>query len=126
MKLYGIFAFKQYDIVKEPDTKTLGPSGSWRIIKNEENLPWSAWVGACGMRMSLSQSHCDLKSFADFNYALRSTAGKTAYYGFKALSHSKPGESVFVSSAYGPVGRQSLSAFPLPLTTYSSMHTGLF
>lgn len=32
-------------------------------------------------------------------------AGKTAFYGFKALSHSKKGENVFVSSAYGPVGQ---------------------
>lgn len=37
--------------------------------------------------------------------ALAPTAGKTAYYGFKALSHSKKGEKVFVTSAYGPVGQ---------------------
>lgn len=30
--------------------------------------------------------------------------GKTAYYGLEKLAKAKSGESIFVTSAYGPVG----------------------
>lgn len=49
-KLYGIFNFQSYDIIKSEDLSTLGSSGAWRVIENKENIPWSAWVGAAGMR----------------------------------------------------------------------------
>jgi NADPH-dependent curcumin reductase CurA len=51
-----------------------------RVIENKEKIPWSLYVGLAGM------------------------AGQTSYYGWKAFSDAKKGETVFVSGAAGPVG----------------------
>ncbi|KIK63107.1 hypothetical protein GYMLUDRAFT_41420 [Collybiopsis luxurians FD-317 M1] len=50
------------------------------LVRPEPSLPWSVYIGAAGM------------------------PGQTAYYGWKAYSKAKAGETVFVSTAAGPVG----------------------
>jgi len=70
--LYGHFPFQQYVVVK--DTSSL------RVLKNEEKLPWSLYVGVCGM------------------------PGQTAYHAWKEFAHPKQGDVVFVTAASGPVG----------------------
>ncbi|KAH9937947.1 hypothetical protein B0H21DRAFT_825392 [Amylocystis lapponica] len=71
--IYDIFPFQQYWIAKKP-------SPSQRILKNEENLPWSAYVGVLGM------------------------PGQTAFYGWNEYSLAKKGDVAFITSAAGPVG----------------------
>ncbi|TDL20588.1 NAD-P-binding protein [Rickenella mellea] len=68
--IYGFLPFQEYAILKE--TK------AFRVISNEANIPWSAYVGVCSM------------------------PGQTAYYGWRALAEAKKGETLFVSA--GPVG----------------------
>lgn len=51
-----------------------------RVLPNVEGLPWSVYTGIAGM------------------------AGQTAYIGWKLFSKAKKGETVFVSTAAGPVG----------------------
>ncbi|GJJ15254.1 hypothetical protein Clacol_009530 [Clathrus columnatus] len=51
-----------------------------RVIKNDEKLPWSTYLGVLGM------------------------PGQTAYIGWKQYSQAKKGETVFVTSAAGAVG----------------------
>ncbi|OBZ77792.1 Zinc-type alcohol dehydrogenase-like protein PB24D3.08c [Grifola frondosa] len=70
--LYGQFPFQQYYVGK---TAT-----EFQILKNEVNLPWSAYVGVCGM------------------------PGQTAYHGWKEFAHPKKGDVVFVTAGSGPVG----------------------
>ena len=51
-----------------------------RVIENPQKLPWSYYVGVCGM------------------------PGKTAYMAWKEYSGAKKGETAFVSAGAGPVG----------------------
>lgn len=52
----------------------------WRILPEATGIPWSVYVGVAGM------------------------PGQTAYYGWKEIVHAKPGETIYVSTAGGPVG----------------------
>jgi hypothetical protein len=52
-----------------------------KVLKNEENLPWTTWVGAAGM------------------------PGQTAWYGLEKISKPVAGETMFVSGAAGAVGQ---------------------
>ncbi|KAI0649878.1 NAD-P-binding protein [Trametes meyenii] len=70
--LYGIFKFQHYVIENN--------SQQYRVIENKEGLPWSVYVGVCGM------------------------PGETADYAWKEFSKAKEGEVAFVTSASGPVG----------------------
>jgi len=70
--VYGILPFQQYVI--KPSLEGL------RIIKNEENLPWSVYIGALGM------------------------PGQTAYYAWKEYANPQKGEVAFISTAAGTVG----------------------
>ncbi|OBZ78385.1 Zinc-type alcohol dehydrogenase-like protein PB24D3.08c [Grifola frondosa] len=65
-------AFQQYYVGKA--------ATAFRILKNEVNLPWSAYVGVCGM------------------------PGQTAYHGWKEFAHPEKGDVAFVTAGSGPVG----------------------
>ncbi|KAF8530097.1 NAD-P-binding protein [Hysterangium stoloniferum] len=57
------------------------PSASGlRVLENKEKLPWSVYVGTAGM------------------------PGQTAFLGWKEFSKAQKGETVFVTTAGGPVG----------------------
>ncbi|KIJ29059.1 hypothetical protein M422DRAFT_784418 [Sphaerobolus stellatus SS14] len=71
-RVYGTFEFQKY-VIKH-DTSNL------IVLKNEEKLPWTAYLGVCGM------------------------PGQTAYIGWKLYAQAKKGETVFVTTAAGPVG----------------------
>ena len=44
-RLYALYpAFKKYHILK-----ALGGPAAFRVLKNEEGLPWSVYVGMAGM-----------------------------------------------------------------------------
>ncbi|KAI0357028.1 NAD-P-binding protein [Trametes cingulata] len=70
--LYGIFNFQHYVIENDPK--------KFKVIENKEGLPWSVYVGVCGM------------------------PGETAAYGWKEFAHPKKGEVAFVTAGAGPVG----------------------
>ncbi|KAH9903352.1 NAD-P-binding protein [Cubamyces lactineus] len=70
--LYGVFKFQQY--VVESDSQ------AFRVIENREGLPWSVYLGVCGM------------------------PGETAVYGWREHAHPKKGETAFVTAGAGPVG----------------------
>ncbi|KAI8989081.1 NAD-P-binding protein [Trametes punicea] len=70
--LYGTFKFQHYVIEHDPK--------QFKVIENKESLPWSVYVGVCGM------------------------PGETAAYAWKEFSRAKKGETVFVTAGAGPVG----------------------
>ncbi|RDX54995.1 NAD(P)-binding protein [Lentinus brumalis] len=70
--LYGFYPFVQYTIQQNAQ--------AFRVLDNKENLPWSAYIGVCGM------------------------PGETAYYAWKEYAAPKKGDVVFVTTAAGPVG----------------------
>ncbi|KAI0649633.1 NAD-P-binding protein [Trametes meyenii] len=67
--LHGVFKFQHY-VIEHDHTQ-------FRVIENEENLPWSVYVGVCGM------------------------PGETASHAWREYAHPKKGEVVFVTSASG-------------------------
>ncbi|KAI5451086.1 hypothetical protein NCC49_001964 [Naganishia albida] len=85
--VYGMVPYQQYVFfpgeqkVDEETKKFLGPQSQLRVIKNEEGLPWSAYIGAAGM------------------------PGKTAFMAWKEIADAKKGEVAFVSAGTGPVGQ---------------------
>ncbi|KAL0961263.1 hypothetical protein HGRIS_006226 [Hohenbuehelia grisea] len=70
--VYGVLPFEQY--IVRPNLSGL------KIIKNEEKLPWSYYVGAAGM------------------------PGQTAFFAWKEFAKAKKGETVYISTGAGPVG----------------------
>ncbi|KAI0634325.1 NAD-P-binding protein [Trametes polyzona] len=70
--IYGIFKFKKYFVAND--------AKQYKVLENKEGLPWSVYVGVCGM------------------------PGETADYAWQEFSKAKPGEVAFVSAASGPVG----------------------
>ncbi|EMD32975.1 hypothetical protein CERSUDRAFT_118403 [Gelatoporia subvermispora B] len=70
--VYGMLPFQEYFVAQDAQ--------QFRLLENKEGLPWSAYVGVCGM------------------------PGQTAYYAWKEWSAAKKGEVAFVTSASGPVG----------------------
>jgi len=62
-------AFQQYSVQK-----------GLRVLKNEEKLPWSAYVGILGM------------------------PGQTAYCAWKEFAFAKKGDVAFITAGAGPVG----------------------
>ena len=69
-------AFQQYAVLPNIDGLT--------VVKNEEKLPWSVYVGIAGM------------------------PGQTAWCGWKEYAAPKKGDIVFVSSGAGPVGNMAI------------------
>ena len=61
--------FEEYAIVRD--------ASKFRVLKNELNIPWSAYVGVLG------------------------GPGLTAYAGWKEYSEAKHGETVFVTTGAG-------------------------
>ncbi|GAA5898645.1 hypothetical protein JCM6882_000887 [Rhodosporidiobolus microsporus] len=76
--LYGSFPFQHYAVVSKTQADSL------RVLKNEEGLPWTTWVGAAGM------------------------PGQTAWWGINKIGKPQKGETVFVSGATGPVGQVTI------------------
>ncbi|KZT65252.1 alcohol dehydrogenase [Daedalea quercina L-15889] len=74
--IYGYLPFQEYAVFTDP--AQLGDV--FRVLENKERLPWSAYVGVCGM------------------------PGATAHHAWHAFADAKPGETVFVTAAAGPVG----------------------
>ncbi|EKM57440.1 uncharacterized protein PHACADRAFT_206354 [Phanerochaete carnosa HHB-10118-sp] len=70
--LYGTYPFQDYAVLPNVDQLLL--------LKNEEKLPWAAYVGAIGM------------------------PGQTAWTGWKEYAAPEKGDVVFVTAASGPVG----------------------
>ncbi|EKM51643.1 uncharacterized protein PHACADRAFT_150208 [Phanerochaete carnosa HHB-10118-sp] len=70
--LYGFIPFQEYNVLPAID--------NYKVLKNEEKLPWSVYVGICGM------------------------PGQTGWVGWKEHAAPKEGDVVFVSSGAGPVG----------------------
>ncbi|KDQ64392.1 hypothetical protein JAAARDRAFT_201735 [Jaapia argillacea MUCL 33604] len=70
--LYGMHTFEEYSIKDD--------ASAYRVLKNEEKLPWSVYLGAGGM------------------------PGQTAFFGWKEYSKAKEGETVFVTAGAGGVG----------------------
>ncbi|KAH9832047.1 NAD-P-binding protein [Rhodofomes roseus] len=75
--VYGHLPFQEYVVLSDP--AELGRD-IFRVLENKEGLPWSAYLGVCGM------------------------PGQTAHHAWNEYSHAKPGETVFVTAAAGPVG----------------------
>lgn len=75
--IYGYMPFQEYAVFADP--AYLG-SDVFRVLENKERLPWSAYVGVCGM------------------------PGSTAHHAWHEFANAKPGETAFVTSAAGPVG----------------------
>jgi len=71
--IYGLFPFQEYVIVNEPLMLQ-------RTLKNEEGLPWSAYLGVCGM------------------------PGQTAFHAWNEYAKPEKGDVVFVTAGAGPVG----------------------
>ncbi|KAH9937952.1 hypothetical protein B0H21DRAFT_833396 [Amylocystis lapponica] len=71
--IYGEFPFQQYWTSKEPIV-------AQNILKNEEKLPWSVYLGVLGM------------------------PGQTAHHGWNEYAHAKKGDVAFVTTGAGPVG----------------------
>ncbi|RPD53531.1 NAD(P)-binding protein [Lentinus tigrinus ALCF2SS1-6] len=70
--LYGFYPFVQYTIQQDAQ--------AFRVLDDKPNLPWSAYIGVCGM------------------------PGETSYYAWKEYAAPKKGDVVFVTAASGPVG----------------------
>ncbi|KZT65250.1 alcohol dehydrogenase [Daedalea quercina L-15889] len=73
--IYGFYPFREYSIFKDLSELRRG-----RVLGTKEGLPWSAYVGVCGM------------------------PGQTAFYAWCEFSHVRKGDVVFVSAGAGPVG----------------------
>jgi len=73
--VYGYYPFQEYVTVKD-----LSELLRARVLKNEEGLPWSVYVGVCGL------------------------AGHTAHHGWLEFARPKQGDVVFVTAGAGPVG----------------------
>ncbi|KAH9922761.1 NAD(P)-binding protein [Fomitopsis serialis] len=65
--VYGFMPFQEYTIFSDP--AELGPD-TFRILEKREGLPWSAFLGVCGM------------------------PGQTAHHAWHEHAHAKPGETV--------------------------------
>ncbi|KAF9806658.1 hypothetical protein IEO21_08613 [Rhodonia placenta] len=86
---YGVgLVFRSENDGFKPEITFTGTRSYWvardtsemRVLKKTENLPWSTYVGVCGV------------------------AGQTAHHGWAEYAHPKKGDVVFVSAAAGPVG----------------------
>ncbi|KAI0672048.1 NAD-P-binding protein [Trametes maxima] len=64
--LHGVFKFQHY-VIEHDHTQ-------FRVIDNEENLPWSVYVGVCGM------------------------PGETASHAWREYAHPKKGEVAFITT----------------------------
>lgn len=68
-----------------------------KLLKNEENIPWSLYIGVAGMPGNLHR-HLPL------HRSLTKISGMTAYVGWKKYARFNKGDTVFVTTAAGPVG----------------------
>ncbi|EJU01655.1 hypothetical protein DACRYDRAFT_95169 [Dacryopinax primogenitus] len=75
-KLFGLFHFQKYEYFDS----SYSHWGDFRILHNEQGIPWTAYLSAAGLN------------------------GKTAFYGLKALAHPQPREKIFVTTGAGSVG----------------------
>ncbi|GBE89547.1 Zinc-type alcohol dehydrogenase-like protein [Sparassis crispa] len=76
--------FQHYSIFKKQNLGTL------RVFTNEEKLPWSAYVGVCGIPGMF-------QTFVIFS-------SKTAYMAWKEYAYAKKGEVAYVTAGSGAVG----------------------
>ncbi|KAI0918241.1 hypothetical protein AcV7_007041 [Taiwanofungus camphoratus] len=89
----GFFPFQEYAVFPPSAATTV------RVLENKERLPWSVYVGVCGM------------------------PGQTAHHAWAEFAHPKRGETVFVTAGAGPVGAtviQLAKASPLGLKVIAS------
>ena len=77
--LYGSLDFASHQILKKDRADSLV------VLENKENLPWTHWVGVCGM------------------------PGQTSWWALREVCKLKKGDAVFVSGASGPVGQVVLA-----------------
>ncbi|OSX59414.1 hypothetical protein POSPLADRAFT_1075592 [Postia placenta MAD-698-R-SB12] len=68
----GDFLCQEYIVVNS--------ASKFRVLENKEKLPWSVYVGVCGM------------------------PGQTAHHAWREFAHAPKGKVAFVSSGAGPVG----------------------
>ena len=80
-------AFQEYSVLSTVECS--------RILKNEEKLPWSVYVGVAGMP-GMYRVH-------DITRAIYLTrpSGQTAYSGWKEYASPQKGDIVFVSAGAG-------------------------
>ena len=67
-------------------------ASEYRVIKNEEKLPWSAYVGICGMAGA-----SDMPAMTTQRSALTWIPGETACYAWKEYARA---QKVRVSPSY--------------------------
>ncbi|KAH7105218.1 alcohol dehydrogenase [Auriculariales sp. MPI-PUGE-AT-0066] len=72
--LTGVLEFAEYQILPKDIPAHV------RKLPKDANIPWSLYVGIAGM------------------------PGRTAYYGWREICDAKKGETIYVSTAAGPVG----------------------
>lgn len=82
-----MLAFQEYSVIPNKE--------GVRVIKNEEKLPWTVYVGAAGMPGRFS---CLLPETRPLRLAYE---GQTAYYGWKEYAAPQKGDTVFVTAAGG-------------------------
>ncbi|TFY56028.1 hypothetical protein EVJ58_g7887 [Rhodofomes roseus] len=78
--VYGYYPFQEYVVYEDIAALRLA-----RVLKNEEGLPWSVYVGVCGL------------------------PGHTVHHGWMEFAKQKEGDVVFVTTGAGPVGLQVIS-----------------
>jgi len=69
-----------YGITRFQDYNIYHKATDFKVLPKTSNVPWSVFVGVAGM------------------------PGKTAYYGYREMTQAKKGETIYVSTAAGPVG----------------------
>lgn len=66
------FLFQEYFVAND--------ASAFTVLENKENLPWSTYVGVCGM------------------------PGQTAHHAWREFAHPQKGDVAFVTTGAGPVG----------------------
>ena len=106
--LYPLLAFQKYVVLEKPR--------DFKVLENKEKLPWSIYVGVCGMPGEHGQSGRPVTPVAH-----KCRLGETAYYAWKEYAKSQKvrsrvvvkcciynsteqGDVVYVSTASGAVG----------------------
>lgn len=93
--VYGMLPFQEYSVVADPADID---SACFRVLDNKEGLPWSVYVGVCGMPGEQSR-----RVPTCYRPSLLCT-GATAHHAWNEYSRAKRGETAFVTAAAGPVG----------------------
>ena len=70
-------AFQEYSVLRD--------ISKVRVIENKEKLPWSVYLGVCGMPGEIQPSQLVLIGCQCARLAL----GQTAHHGWEEVSHAK-------------------------------------